>query len=114
VLAVPGPITSPRSAGTNRLIQDGARLVQSAEEVRAELGLGAAARAETQLRLAELMPLDPDEQAVVSRLAAEPLLTDDLAHALGRPIQELQATLTMLELKGHVRQVAGLNYLIHP
>ena len=113
VLAVPGPITSPRSVGTNRLIQDGARLVQSAEEVRAELGLGTAAQKETQLRLAELMPLDPDEQAVVARLAAEPLLTDDLAHALGRPIQVLQATLTMLELKGYVRQVAGLNYLIH-
>jgi DNA processing protein len=113
VLAVPGPITSPRSAGANRLIQDGARLVQSAEEVRSELGLRSAAQTETQLRLAELMPLDPDEQAVVARLAAEPLLTDDLAHALGRPIQELQATLTMLELKGHVRQVAGLNYLIH-
>jgi DNA processing protein len=114
VLAVPGPITSPRSVGTNRLIQDGARLVQSAEEVRSELGLRSPAQTETQLRLAELLPLDPDEQAVVARLAAEPLLTDDLAHALGRPIQELQATLTMLELKGHVRQVAGLNYLIHP
>jgi DNA processing protein len=112
VLAVPGPITSPRSVGTNRLIQDGARLVQSAEEVRSELGLQGEAQKASQLRLAELMPLDPDEQAVVARLAAEPLLTDDLAQALGRPIQEVQATLTMLELKGQVRQVAGLNYLI--
>jgi DNA processing protein len=114
VLAVPGPISSPRSVGTNRLIQDGARLIQSADEVAAELGLRTATQREAQLRLADLMPLEPDEQAVVARLAAEPLLTDDLAHALGRPIQELQATLTMLELKGHVRQVAGLNYLIHP
>jgi DNA processing protein len=114
VLAVPGPITSPRSVGTNRLIQDGARLVQSADEVASELGLRSAAQSETQLRLADLMPLDADEQAVVSQLATEPRLTDDLAQALGRPIPALQATLTMLELKGHVRRVAGLNYLIHP
>ena len=39
VLAVPGPITAPSSAGANRLIQDGARLVASAADVRAELGL---------------------------------------------------------------------------
>jgi DNA processing protein len=111
VLAVPGPITSPRSAGTNRLIHDGAALVQSAADVMEALGL-ADRPAASQLPLGELLPVDADEQALLARLADEPMLVDDLAHALGKPLQDVLTALTMLELKGRVRQAGGLYYLL--
>jgi len=110
VLAVPGPITSPGSVGANRLIQDGARLVLTADDVRAELGLSDAPGAALQLALNDLMPLTEPEQAVLARLADEPLGVDDLARALDQPVQAVASALTLLELKGRVRQIGGLNY----
>jgi DNA processing protein len=110
VLAVPGPITSPGSLGANRLIQDGARLVLTADDVRAELGLDAGAAAGLQLRLNDLLPLTEPEQAVLARLADQPLGVDDLAGALGQPVQAVASALTLLELKGRIRQIGGLNY----
>lgn len=115
VLAVPGPITSPRSVGTNRLIQDGARLVQTADDVRAELGLGPAEErpVEQQLALGALLPAADLESAVLAKLAEEPLGVDDLCRALGRPSADVSTALTMLELRGQIRQIAGLNYPTH-
>ena len=111
VLAVPGPVTSPRSAGTNRLIRDGATLIQSADDVLEALGF-AERPAAAQLPLGDLLPVDADEQALLARLADEPMLVDDLAHALGKPLQDVLTGLTMLELKGRVRQAGGLYYLL--
>jgi DNA processing protein len=110
VLAVPGPITSPVSLGANRLIQDGARLVLTADDVRAELGLTSPAVAAQQLGLNDLLPLTEPEQAVLARLADEPLGVDDLSRALAMPVQVVASALTLLELKGRVRQIGGLNY----
>ena len=110
VLAVPGPITSPGSAGTNELIRDGAACVLSAQDVLAALGLEGQPSA--QLPLGDLLPVDADEQALLARLADEPMLADDLAHAIGRPLQDVLTGLTMLELKSRVRQAGGLYYLV--
>lgn len=113
VLAVPGPITARGSVGTNRLIQDGARLVMNADDVRQELGLVAPAPRQAQLAIADALPASDLEASVLARLADEPLLTDDLARLLDRPVAEVATALTMLELQGRTRQVAGLNYLVH-
>ena len=112
VLAVPGPITSPGSVGANRLIQDGARLVQTADDVRAELGLAPAGErpAEQQMGLGALFPATDIESAILAKLADEPLGIDDLCRALNRPAAEVSTALTMLELRGRIRQLAGLNY----
>lgn len=112
VLAVPGPITSPRSIGTNRLIQDGARLVQTADDVLAELGLSPASGAPPaeQLGFGTPFPSSDVEALVLAKLAEEPLSADDLSRALARSSAEVATALTMLELKGRIRQVAGLNY----
>jgi DNA processing protein len=82
----------------------------SADDVRAELGLLDRSSAGQQLGLADLLPLDDVEAAVLARLADEPLGADDLARATGLPAQAVATALTMLELKGRLRQVGGLNY----
>lgn len=114
VLAVPGPITAPSSAGTNRRIQEGARLVATSADVLAELGVVEAAPAEArlQLGLSELLPPTDAETGILARLADEPFGADDLARLLGLAPQEIASGLTLLELKGRIRQVGGLNYLV--
>jgi len=113
ILAVPGPMTAPASAGTNALIRDGARLVATAEDVLAELGMAdATPEPVAQLRLNDLLPASDVESAVLARLVDEPLGIDELVRLLSQPVQTVASALTLLELKGRIRQVGGLNYLV--
>jgi DNA processing protein len=94
VFAVPGPITSPQSAGCNRLLQQGATPALTLEDVLAEYGIHAAPPAQAMLDLSER-----DEQVlgVLDRGGQSP---DDVARALDCPVAEALALLTDLELRG--------------
>jgi len=101
VLAVPGPINSPTSVGTNRLIQQGAGLVTSAEDILAELGLEAAHRP-------AVRGANPQEQAVLDWLVDHPAVSmEELAEGLGLAPAEVNRLLTHLELAGSVRVDVG-------
>jgi DNA processing protein len=110
VLAVPGNITSRSSQGTNKLIQDGARLVLETADVLAELNLHLVPQ---QLELREALPENATEGRLLDALAAagEPVHADELCRQSGLPIAEVSATLIMLELKGLVRQLAPMTYM---
>lgn len=92
VMAVPGPINSPTSVGTNRLIDMGAKLVASARDVVAELGLDI-----SQTATAYQAP-DAASQAVIDCLQQGPLGTEVLADRLNLKVPELNRILTRLEL----------------
>ncbi len=109
VFAVPGSIFARTSRGTNRLIQQGAKMVCDVNDVLEELNLTmvsqqAAARA--------VIPENKDESAVLERLSAEPLHVDELSRSLGLPIAHVTSTLALMELKGMVRQVGGMRYVV--
>ncbi len=109
VLAIPGPAFSPRSLGANRLIQDGARLVLSASDVLDALGIG------TQGSVAASAhggALAPEDRELIARLSEQPLNTDELARLLDRPVHDIAARLTMLELQGRIRRAGGMNYVV--
>lgn len=99
VLAVPGPITSPLSEGTNALIADGARLVQGLADVLDELGI-----CTEQARTRAAGPEDP-VLAVLPR--GEAIGLDDLAGTAGLEAGELLARLTGLEARGLVMGLPG-------
>ncbi len=101
VYAVPGNITSPQSVGTNRLIQQGARLLTTVEQILADLGV--VARQEER----KLVPVEADEQPLLEFLSTEPKHIDELCDGLGLPVSELLSLLLQLELKGLVRQLPG-------
>lgn len=109
VLAVPGNITARSSFGSNRLIQDGARLVLETADVLAELNLHLVPQ---QLELREVLPENATEARLLDLLAAsgEALHADEMCRASGLPIAEVSGTLMMLELKGLVRQLAPMTY----
>jgi len=111
VFAVPGSIFSRQSLGVHRLIQDGAKLVATADDVLEELNLGMVAH---QLEMQQLLePQDPAERALLGALAAGPKHVDELARETKLPIAQVSGTLALLELNGLIRQVSALTYAAH-
>ena len=108
VFAVPGSILARGCRGTNRLIQQGAKMVLGAGDILEELNLSLVAE-HTQARVA--LPADETEKRVLARLSAEPVHVDDLGVQLNLPIAEVSSALALMELKGMVRQVGGMNYV---
>jgi DNA processing protein len=109
VFAVPGNINSTASKGTNRLIQDGAKLISSAADVLEELNLKMVFE-QTAVQMA--LPASAEEAAIMAQLSAQPIHVDELSRATGLSSSVLSSTLTLLELKGIVQQVGGMNYTL--
>lgn len=109
VFAVPGNINSPASVGTNRLIQQGAKLVAGVDDVLEELNL-AMVLEHSAVQLA--LPETEDESAIFAYLSGQPVHVDDLSRSTGLSSSVVSSTLTLMELKGMVRQAGGMNYVI--
>ena len=104
VFAVPGPITSSVSAGTNFLIKTHqAKMVTTPEEI-----LGKKIENPSLFSLQELSPL---EQKIYQALETEPLTADEIAKTVGQNIVEVGKTLSLLSLKGLISEFAGKYYL---
>jgi len=118
VLAVPGPVSSDRSAGTNRLIQDGAKLVQNIDDILVELPplyRSAAVRPQTSQPAPRLGGLSPDERSVLGILDdIEPTQLDELADRAPFGVARLQAALLGLQLRAAVEQLPGRYYVSRP
>ena len=111
VFAVPGNIYNRASFGSNRLIQDGAKLVLGVEDVVNELNLHLIPQ---QLDMRELLPENDVEARLLAEMSQrdEPRHIDELCHATGLAVAELSGTLVMLELKGFVRLVGPMTYAL--
>jgi DNA processing protein len=114
VMAVPGPVTSDLSRGTNALIKAGAKLVGGWEDVAEELPspLRESLLAQRPGGTRPLPLLTGEEAAVLALLAADaPTSIDDLTERSGRSVSELLVVLLNLELKGAAKATAGRHYL---
>lgn len=109
VFAIPGSILSTASRGTNRIIQEGAKLVQSYTDILEELNLMVVAH---QLELKEVMPASDTESQLLKQLGAEPTHIDEVCHGSGLPMSIVSSTLAMMELKGSVKQLGSMNYVL--
>lgn len=108
VFAVPGSILTPQSEGTNRLIEQGARPLLKMAEILDALKLEQIP--EKQLTR-KLNPASAVEKNLLNCLSQDPMHVDELCGLSGLPINQVSATLTMMELKGMVTQVGGMNYV---
>ncbi|NIS81421.1 MAG: DNA-protecting protein DprA [Anaerolineales bacterium] len=108
VFAVPGEIYRQSSKGVNRLIAAGAHPLLSPEDVLEALNLDLVARQE--IASAEL-PEDETERNILEALSQDPMHVDELQVNCRLPISKITASLAMLELKGRVRQVGGMQYV---
>jgi DNA processing protein len=114
VFCVPGSIFSPMSKLTNRLIQDGAKLVSSVEDILEELNLTTVAY-QPPLPMPPLpmpeMPEDDDELSLLRHLNEEPLHIDDIRRTANIPIAAASSMLAILEIKGLIQQVGCMHYV---
>lgn len=126
VLAVPGPITSPRSLGVNRLLRDGAGPFLDAEDLlahypvlggagKSRAGAASGARAQAAAEQPSLFApappdLDDEERAVLGAVDAEPLQLERLLERTALPPARLLSVLLRLELAGAVEQEPGRRF----
>jgi DNA processing protein len=108
VFAVPGSILAPQSKGTNKLIQRGALPLLSMNDLMQALDL---TRMGEQKAARKMIPADATEARLMNVLGSEPLHVDEIRNQAELPIEKVSATLALMELKGMVRQVGGMNYV---
>ena len=108
VFAVPGSILAPQSKGTNKLIQNGAQLLLTASDLMQALNL---TRMGEHKAARKILPSDEVEAKLLAALGEQPIHVDELGNQTGLPIEKVSATLTLMELKGMVRQVGGMHYV---
>jgi DNA processing protein len=109
VFAVPGDIFRKKSMGTNKLIQQGAKAVLSVEDILEELNLTMVTQ---QAEVRAIVPENETEATLLEYITAEPIHIDELGRKSGLPIAQVSSTLALMELKGVVRQVGGMNYVL--
>jgi DNA processing protein len=104
VFAIPGSIHSPQARGCHALIKQGAKLVETAEDVLAELKPAGA----TPPPFAEAAsPDDASHDPVLAALGHDPATLDAIGARTGWPAAELAARLLELELEGRVQRLPG-------
>ncbi len=109
VFAVPGPIFHQSSEGTNHLIQNGAKAVTRVQDILEELDITMAVE-QQEARIA--IPKSDVEEQIWQCLAGAPLHVDDIVRITGLDPAVVVSTLTLMELKGLVRQIGPMRYRI--
>jgi DNA processing protein len=109
VFAVPGSIFSPGSKGTNRLIQEGAKLVSCCADILEELNLTMVSQ---QLEMKELVGATEPESRLLPFLSREAVHIDEICRSSGLPAAVVSSTLAMMELKGMVKQMGNMSYVL--
>jgi DNA processing protein len=111
VMAIPGSIHSTQAKGCHALIKQGAKLVESAQDVLEELRLPASPAQhalDLQATTHEDAPTSQDpERALLRALGHDPVGLDSLQARCGWPTAQLQAQLLELELMGQVGRLPG-------
>ena len=106
VFAIPGSIHSPQSRGCHKLIKQGAKLVETAQDVLEELRWGSPAR----VRADETGERDEAGRNVLDALGFDPCGLDELAGRCGLTADALSVMLLHLELDGRVASLPGGRY----
>lgn len=113
VYAVPGPIDRPTSFGTNRLIQQGAKLVTSAGDILDDLDtlFPELKRATPTAQANAAVSLGREETLILETLATDTLAPEQLAEKSGLPLPKVTSSLLTLEIKRLVRQLPGRQFV---
>ncbi|MDP3998130.1 MAG: DNA-processing protein DprA [bacterium] len=107
VFAVPGPITSPMSAGTSELIQKGAKLVHSVQDILDELNLK---QRSAQLLAREIVAENPEEEKIIATLRNGPSHIDEIIKQTKLETATVGSLLGLMEIKGKVKNLGGGEY----
>lgn len=108
VFALPGSIYSPSSNGTNKLIQQGAKLVRSADDILEELNLTQAILLPEKRKI---IASTPEEEKVLNSLSGEPLHIDKIIESTNMEASAASALLLQMEMAGKIKSLGGMNFI---
>ena len=103
VLAVPGPISSEYSKGTNKLIRQGATPITCSDDILEALGFKIDAESKQQSLFEDARP----EEKLVLKLLTEPLERDELIRKMNLSTSTANSLLSIMEIKGLIKEEMG-------
>jgi DNA processing protein len=109
VMAVPHPITSETGEGGNKLIQRGAALIRSAQDVMEVLNLQ---NIKQLIDNRSTLPTSPTEAIILQILSKEPVHIDAIIKKTNLTSAIVMSTMTLMEMKGRVKNVGGMMYVV--
>ncbi len=121
VFAIPGSIRNPQAKGCHALIREGAKLVESVEEIIEDLGpLFATLFSEqtheqndTQIESVIAEKMTDEQKLIMEKLGYDPVSVNELVERSGLTASEVSSILLSLELEGHVSSQTGGMYAKH-
>ncbi len=111
VFVVPANVTSSASAGSNKLIRDGARVITSAADLLVDLGIDGL-NVDRPEPVQDSLPLTDEERRIMAVMSRQPVHLDEIIVAANMTVSEGSAMLTMLELKGLVQNAGSHHYAL--
>lgn len=109
VFAIPGNIYSPSSIGPNNLIKQGAKIVTTAEEIIEALNLN---QVKTFIENKNIIPETAEEAVILVHLKKIPMHINELIRLSGLDTASINSTLTIMEMKGIVKNLGGMEYVL--
>ncbi|HRY52308.1 MAG TPA: DNA-processing protein DprA [Candidatus Portnoybacteria bacterium] len=109
VFAVPGSIFSDNSLGPNSLIQMGAKLVNSAQDILEELNLKNLA---ANVAVSKIAPDNEQEAFILKVLSHEPVPVDKIVQETKMSAAQVNAALSLMEIKGKIKNLGGARYVL--
>ncbi len=111
VFVVPGNVTSALSEGTNNLIKQGCPIITNFEDVLAALGIAFTENEKQSLQKHMTENMEQEEKEVYRCIQQEPINAETISRILKRNIQEVQYSLTLLEIMGRIQKLPQLGYI---
>lgn len=109
VFAIPGSIYSANSLGPNNLIKMGAKLVSDSRDILDELNLKSLAQ---NIEMRQIVPDSAQEALILEILSAEPVPIDKIVEVSKLETAVVNSTLSLMEMKGKVKNLGGMQYVI--
>ena len=109
VFAVPGSVYSPVSAGPNKLIKLGAKTVTNATDIIEALDL---AQVTAYIDNKKIIPESAEEEKIISHLTHEPAHINELVRLTKLDTGIINSALTIMEMKGMIRNLGGMQYVL--
>lgn len=110
VFAIPGPVTSPNAAGPSHLIKMGAKLVFNVNDILEELKIESGVKNhESRKIVAE----NPEEETILSLIKDEAKHIDEIVRESGFDPGKVASIMSLMEIKGKVRNLGGMVYSIN-
>jgi len=112
VFAIPGHVLSPTASGPNSLIKMGAKLVDQASDILEELNLASITKPAR--KQSQALPSSQEETLILKQLSNQAIHIDKIINKTKLSTAVVNSTLTLMEVKGKVKNLGGNNYVLAP